>query len=363
MIRVIDLFAGCGGFSTGFIKAGGYEIVTAVEYDKQIAKSYKHNHADTQVIADDIKNVDNDEVFSRHCADIIIGGPPCQGFSMAGARIRKNAFLDDPRNYLFKHYFNIVKIVEPQVFVMENVKGISTLQKGAILNEIIRMFEDPDNFQDGAYEVQYRVLKAREFGIPQDRERMIIVGTKVGVDIDNLFAVTREEISRTIPSYFTDTTVWDAISNLPNPSVDGVVQTSPETEYQKFLADSAKTFNHIASNHKFSILKRMEKVKQGENFTSLGENINSIHSGSYGRLDPSKSAPTITTRFDTPSGGRFTHPYQDRTLTPREAARIQSFPDSFEFIGTKSSVCKQIGNAVPPKLAHFIAVALRSIIK
>ena len=134
MIKVIDLFAGCGGFSCGFEKAG-YNITSAVEFDKSIAKSYEVNHPKTKMIADDIKNVDNNNIFKKDDATIIIGGPPCQGFSMAGARIRKG-FIDDPRNYLFKHYFNVVKIVRPKIFIIENVKGILTMKNGQVFNEI-----------------------------------------------------------------------------------------------------------------------------------------------------------------------------------------------------------------------------------
>jgi len=117
--RVIDLFAGCGGFSNGFEKAG-FEIVSAVEFDKNIALTYQLNHPNTKLYVDDIKNIDNDHLFQENGSEIIIGGPPCQGFSMAGSRIR-NGFIDDPRNYLFKHYFNIVRIVHPKIFVLENV--------------------------------------------------------------------------------------------------------------------------------------------------------------------------------------------------------------------------------------------------
>lgn len=142
--KVIDLFAGCGGFSVGFEQAG-FDIIKAVEFDSQIARTYRHNHSDTVLYVDDIANIDTDEYFTRGESDVIIGGPPCQGFSMAGARIRNNAFLDDPRNYLFKHYVNVVKIVRPKIFILENVKGILTMQKGEIFNEILKTFSDKKN--------------------------------------------------------------------------------------------------------------------------------------------------------------------------------------------------------------------------
>ena len=141
-MNVIDLFSGCGGLSLGFVKAG-YTVKKAVEFYASIAKTYKMNHPEVDVIVDDICNIDQSRVFMTGDADVIIGGPPCQGFSMAGARIR-NGFIDDPRNYLFKHYFNVVKTVKPKAFVMENVKGIMTMQDGKIFEEILRIFSDPD---------------------------------------------------------------------------------------------------------------------------------------------------------------------------------------------------------------------------
>lgn len=363
MIKTIDLFAGCGGFSCGFEKAG-FNIVSAVEFDKNIAKSYELNHKGTKMIADDIKNVDNENVFKKGIADIIIGGPPCQGFSMAGARIR-NGFIDDPRNYLFKHYFNVVKIVRPKIFIIENVKGILTMKGGQIFNEIKKIFEDPNNFEGKPYKIQYKVMKAKEYGIPQNRERTIMIGSLIEFELEKEIIKTREYIKNIDKHFFDDVTVWQAISNLPEPTEDGKINIERiENEYQRFLSSkSKKTYNHVVTKHSTVAIKRMEKIGINENFTVLDEKINTVHSGSYGRLDPNSIAPTITTRFDTPSGGRFIHPYRDRTITPREAARIQSFPDDFEFVGTKSCICKQIGNAVPPKLSYFLGIMIRRILE
>lgn len=361
-INTIDLFAGCGGFSCGFEKAG-YNIISAVEYDKNIAKSYENNHKNVNVIADDIKNVDNNETFKLGSADIIIGGPPCQGFSMAGARNR-NGFMDDPRNYLFKHYFNVVKIVRPKIFILENVKGILTLKKGEIFKEIKRIFEDPNNFDGRPYKIQYKVVKAKEYGIPQNRERVIIVGSLIDFKLEDEIEKTKKEILKDNPTFFDSVTVWAAISNLPSPTEDGSVEVIKfESDYQNFLKSNNKIVqNHYKTKHNKKAIERMEKIKINENYTSLNEDIKSIHSGSYGRLVPNGIAPTVTTRFDTPSGGRFIHPFENRTLTAREAARIQSFPDDFKFYGTKSCVCTQIGNAVPPKLAYFFAILIRMVL-
>lgn len=365
-MKVIDLFAGCGGLSTGFLQEG-FEIYKAVEFDRTIASTYIKNHPNTPVLIDDIKNIDISYEFKNSDADVIIGGPPCQGFSMAGARIR-NGFIDDPRNYLFKHYYNIVKSVKPKVFIIENVKGIATMQGGEIFEEILNLFRDETNFDGDKYNVYYKVVKATDFGIPQTRERMIIVGVlNKSISIENEFEKAKDILSKRYPSYFDKVTVWDAIADLTenNPTqLCEMTCTLPISQYQKYLeSDKHITYNHVATNHSQKAIERMTKINNGENFTKLNEEIKSVHSGSYGRLQKEGYAPTITTRFDTPSGGKFIHPEHDRTLTPREAARIQSFPDDYIFCGTKSSICKQIGNAVPPKISRFLAVLVKEILR
>ena len=363
-MNVIDLFSGCGGLSLGFIK-DGYVVKKAVEFDAGIANTYKKNHPEVDVIVDDIRIIDQSGVFKEGDADVIIGGPPCQGFSMAGARIR-TGFIDDPRNYLFKHYFNVVKTVKPKAFVMENVKGIMTMQDGKIFEEILRIFSDAEMLDGQPYKINYKVVKATDFGVPQKRERMIIVGTQVSdFDFDELWEETKQDLLMDYPHYFDVVTVEDAIGNLGATTIDGNIDNpAPTTEYQKYLSSAGvELSNHTKTNHSRVAIDRMSRVANGENFTALEEKINSVHSGSYGRLCWDEQAPTITTRFDTPAGGRFIHPVEDRTLSPREAARIQSFPDDFIFYRNKTSICKQIGNAVPPKVSYFLARLINKIIE
>lgn len=362
-MKVIDLFAGCGGLSLGFIQ-NGFEITRAVEFDSEIAKTYSKNHPQTEMIVDDIGNIDNDKYFSEGEADIVIGGCPCQGFSTAGARIRKG-FVEDPRNYLFKHFLNIVKTVKPKMFIMENVKGMMTMQKGEIFQEIITALSDKEIMDGEQYYVYFKVLKGIDLGIPQKRERLFIIGIKdKDIDFESMLKATKQKIVENNDGFFNKVSIKDAISNMPTVSHNGIVDNpSPNTDYEKYLVSAKPTItNHIKTNHSKKAIERMRQVGNGENFTSLSEKINSVHSGAYGRLCWDEVAPTITTRFDTPAGGRFIHPTEDRTLTPREAARIQSFPDSFIFVGNKTSVCKQIGNAVPPKMsfywANFAQIAL-----
>lgn len=361
-MKVIDLFAGCGGLSLGFRQAG-YSIEAAVEIDPVIADTYMRNHPTVEVMVADMKQIDRTGAFGYRDADVIIGGPPCQGFSMAGARIRRG-FIDDPRNYLFKHYFNIVKAVKPAAFVMENVKGIASMQGGKIFSEIIRLFQDGSMLDGEPYYVYPCVVRAVEFGIPQKRERMILIGYRDGrLDMDSLWNRTKAQIESEEPSFFAKVNIYDAIGNLPGTTADGkIANPRPQTDYQRYLSSSREQItNHTRSRHSKLAVERMKRISNGQNYTALDEKINSVHSGAYGRLCWEEQAPTITTRFDTPAGGRFIHPDENRTLTPREAARIQSFSDDYVFYGDKRSISRQIGNAVPPKISYFLARLLQNM--
>ncbi|WP_302555129.1 DNA cytosine methyltransferase [Leyella stercorea] len=358
-MNVVDIFSGVGGLSVGFEKAG-FNVVLANEIDEQIAQSYKRNHIHTIMVNEDIRSfVDHfDESISKategldtcckeklyqelHNVNVVIGGPPCQGFSMAGSRIRKTSeFIDDPRNFLFRYYFKIIQKFEPQYFVFENVVGILSSKNGEILETIKSIFEDESNFKNGRYYLHIKVFKAEEYGVPQQRRRVIILGTKFDFDLDGELKLMRESLPTELQSVFNRReTIRDAIFDLKDIATDG----------------SSSVPNHVSSKHNGIALRRMKQIKANENWQSLDEEIHSVHSGAYGRMDWDKPSMTITTRFDTPAGGRFTHPELDRTLTAREAARIQTFPDDFIFSGSKTSICKQIGNAVPPRLAEFLA--------
>lgn len=362
-MNVIDLFAGVGGFSNGFRKAG-YNIVLANEIDKSISESYSKNHPETKMINDDIKNILPEVKNLKEKIDVIIGGPPCQGFSMAGARIRTNKgsdFLDDPRNYLFRHYFAMVQEVEPQFFVMENVPGMLSMQDGKIIEEIERLFSDKDNFEHGAYHLYKQILNAHDYGVPQERHRLIIFGSKKELDFPKLFSDVKEEMIEN--GEIVMHTIGDAISDLNwlesgEGRFEQEYKMMPLTDYQKERRKNCKELhNHMATNHNEKAIERIKELKPGGRRLDLsdGKNIKSVHSGAYGRMRWDESSKTIITRFDTPSSGVYIHPERNRTLTPREAARIQSFDDDFIFYGNKSSVIKQIGNAVPPLLSYYLA--------
>ena len=368
-MNVIDLFAGVGGLSTGFRKAG-FKIVFANEIDKSIATSYEKNHPETLMIKDDIKNILPKLDTINKKVDVIIGGPPCQGFSMAGARIREtksSELLDDPRNYLFRNYFQIVQKVEPNFFVMENVPGMLSMKDGKIIEEIERLFTDSKNFKNGKYYIYKKILNAYDYGVPQERHRLIIMGSKYNVDYETIFEKVRKKMISN--GEIVMHTIFDAISDLNflssgEGTFEQEYRNPPLTEYQEQRRkNSTKLFNHVATNHSKIALDRISRLTQGGRRLDLaeGNKIKSVHSGAYGRMRWDEPAKTIITRFDTPSSGVYIHPEQNRTLTPREAARIQSFDDDYVFYGNKSSIIKQIGNAVPPLLAFYLANVILEI--
>lgn len=343
--KVIDLFAGVGGLSLGF-KMAGFDIVLANEFDESIAKSYKYNHPKTEVIVEDITKISHKDVFTnfKEKIEVVIGGPPCQGFSQKGQR----KSINDDRNYLFKQFVEVVKYVQPKYFVMENVPNLLTAEGGYFKEEIITLFESL------GYKLSTGILNAADYGVPQNRRRAIIIG-KLG-----LTAVPKpEKLNNKV-------TIWDAISDLSYlESGEGLecdtYKLSAESDYQRQMREgSDKLFNHKATKHSDLALERLKMIppNSGREVLPKEHLTKSIYSGTWSRMIKEDQSVTITTRFDTPSSGKFTHPYLHRAITVREAARIQSFPDTFRFLGTKGSQMKQVGNAVPPLLAKEIALTI-----
>ena len=329
----IDLFAGCGGLSQGFIKAG-FDCVSAVEIDEEISISLQKNHRSTKVFQEDIKNINsNDLLNNKKEIDLVIGGPPCQGFSMAGKRIRDNGqFLDDPRNQLFREFCRIVSDLKPKVFLMENVPGILSINDGQTKLTILRIFSEL------GYRTSVKVLKAEEYGVPQYRRRAIFIGTKLQIDSEKFYPKITHgpELEKFI-------TIEDAIFDLPFiESGEGQFEMQydkkAKTDYQiNRRSKNINLFNHISTNHDKRIIDILKLVKEGKGLKDLEKKYQtkSVHSGAYGRMDRKRPAYTITTRFDTPPVGRVTHPKLNRSITPREAARIQSFDDDFIFMEIK----------------------------
>lgn len=348
--RVIDLFAGVGGLSLGFEKKG-FDVVLANEYDASIAASYIANHKNTKMIVGDITSLDLEDTFGKLSGtiDVVIGGPPCQGFSQKGQR----KTIHDERNFLFKYYVSVVELVNPKYFVMENVPNLLTAEGGYFRHEIEELFNKL------GYSLEYGVLNASDYGVPQNRRRAVIIG-KLNGDAPKLPVPKRNDV-----------TIWDAISDLAylesgEGSEEQEYKYPAESDYEKMLRkDSSKLFNHRATKHSPLALERLALIPPNAGREVLPEEhlTKSIYSGTWTRMKKDEISVTITTRFDTPSSGKFTHPFLNRAITVREAARIQSFPDNFHFVGNKGSQMKQVGNAVPPLLAAAIAEVIMNDIK
>ena len=292
---------------------------------------------------------------------------------------------EDERNLLFLEFVRAVKEFKPKCFLIENVMGMTAEKVAIKANERSVVDSMTEYFSELGYKIAFKSFKAEEHGVPQMRRRVIVIGTNIESKFDDLKYLrignlekrflSKEDMNKIKDiqhTLFDDTlntglkyptTVWEAISDLPQIKngcgQDEMDYTSePMNNYQRLMREhSTKVNNHVSTPHSKDVLKRMELLKQGENFKNLPEELRtkSVHSGAYGRLDADYITPTITTRFDTPSTGRVIHPYLNRTLTVREAARLQSFPDHFKFVGTRTSQGKQVGNAVPPLVAKSIA--------
>ncbi len=276
--------------------------------------------------------------------NMIIGGPPCQGFSNKG----KNLGLKDPRNFLFLEYIEIVKALKPEIFIIENVKNLISCAKGYFLEEI------KERLNALGYQLSYQILNAKDYGVPQNRERAFIVGaSRFSFDFNLL------EPSQSV-------NVQDAISDLAYLcSNEGAFESdylNPiQSNYQALMRkDSPKLYNHQATNHSQAALEKLKLINKEQGKECLPKNLHGKQQfkSTWGRLNWNKISPTIDTRFDTPSNGTNSHPELHRSITPREAARIQSFSDNYIFYGNKTSVCKQIGNAVPPLLALALGKAI-----
>lgn len=345
--NVLDLFSGAGGFSAGLDKNKNIKTVLAVDFDKYATETFQKNFKDAYVITGDLtdSNVKNEiiRVAKERNVNMIVGGPPCQGFSLKG----KNLGFDDPRNFLFLEYFALVKAIKPEVFVIENVKNLLNSEAGYFKDQII------EKFSSLGYIINYGVLNAKNFGVPESRERAIIIGS-----------LTR---SIDLPTgNGSSVTVRDAISDLAYlESGEGEFEceyrSNSQSDYQKKLRGK-KLYNHIATNHSKVALEKLAMIPPEGDKSSLPKELHGKQkfATTWSRLQWDTYSPTIDTRFDTPSNGRNSHPFLNRSITPREAARIQSFDDDFIFYGPKSSVCKQIGNAVPPLLAKAIGDAISS---
>jgi DNA (cytosine-5)-methyltransferase 1 len=355
----IDLFAGAGGLSLGFEQAG-FDIRLAVEIDKHAASSYQKNRQDQDLImhSDDISKLSTNKILKllgikKGELDIVIGGPPCQGFSTSNTMTRN---LDNPKNYMVFIYYKYVMKLKPKWFVMENVAGLETFNKGSFKEELIRKFSRL------GYQVRCGVLNASNFGVPQSRNRIFIIGNNVGNPMTFFDSLLETKLEKPV-------TVMDAISDLPVIRNGNLVDKKPYRKkntlspYQGLMRANANGIvsNNLTTRHSDLATARFKEIKRGENLVSLAErrpdlvtnysNLDNCHSWIYLRLPGNKpSVAVINYRKN-----MLIHPTQNRGLSVREAARLQSFPDNYVFHGTLGSQQQQVANSVPPLFAHEIA--------
>jgi len=340
--KIIDLFCGCGGLSLGFEKAG-FEVSMAIDFWKDAIVTYNANRADKVAICDDIKNITNEQLNELSAGGEIvgiIGGPPCQGYSTVGTRD-----INDPRNHLYLQYCRIVEQVKPEFFVLENVKGLTTLSDGMFKDDII------NRFGSLGYTVNYKIINASHYGVPQNRERVFFVGLK-----DKKFSFPQGDETNII-------SCKDALSDLPTldekNGLDDIHQysTEPQNDYQKMMrVNSNEIHNHQITVHSEQTKTIISMIPDGGRIKDLPQEYWDVrkYNKAFERMSSNRPSNTVDT------GHRnYFHYSENRIPTARENARLQSFPDDFLIIGTKTSQYKQIGNAVPPLLAYAIAKAIK----
>ncbi|MCX6320113.1 MAG: DNA cytosine methyltransferase [Bacteroidetes bacterium] len=364
--KAISLFAGAGGCSLGF-KQAGYDIIYATDFDKAAIETYKTNFPETKAECKDINDIDfvsllKELKIKQGEVDVLIGGPPCQGFSTAGPR-----FWDDPRNHLLKQYVRALEIIQPKWFLMENVEGLLTSNNGEYVSETVKAFIKL------GYSVRLEKVYSHEYGVPQRRKRVIIIGNRIGVDF--LFP---EPTTHSHGRIFrkSEITIEHALTGLPKASEENV-SLKYESNFSGKWADSLKSKNSFVTDHFIQKLddiqlERITKLKQGQTMKDLPEHLQhpSFKKRAARRVmdgTPSEKrggAPSglKRLRLDEPSltitGAavrEFIHPMENRCLTIRECARIQTFPDDFIFCGSNGDKIQQIGNAIPPLLAKTFA--------
>ncbi|MBN1800917.1 MAG: DNA cytosine methyltransferase [Candidatus Lokiarchaeota archaeon] len=353
-VEIIDLFSGAGGLSLGF-KLEGFKILLSVEKEKIFHETYNLNNPDCICLNEDITNLDVKQTCLKYLPNSrvtgIIGGPPCQGYSSVGNRNR-----NDPRNTLVYYFIKWVETIKPWFFVMENVPGILTMDKGRVVQKIKQLYNDI------GYECQMRLLKASDYGIPQVRKRVFFIGFKEKMSIPLYFRKERSNIF-TVRDALSDILEIKPITGRSNGLITFNYDRPPQTPYQQYLRkNSVELRDHHAPNHGKNVKERISFIKPGENHQDLPKNykLNSGYSNIYGRLHLNRPADTITANCGCVSApGRFIHPTQNRAISVREAARLQSFPDTYSFKGGLNQKYKQIGNAVPPLLAKRVAKTIK----
>lgn len=362
-IKVIDLFAGVGGLSYGFANDEAFEIIAANEILPNMAKAYQLNHPSVNVYNKDIKDfgiadLEKDFGIKSGEIDLIIGGPPCQAYSTVGKRL-----ANDPRGQLFQEYYRVLKEISPKAFIFENVKGLLSIRKGKLMQTILELFKSL------GFKIKYKVLNAADYGTPQIRERVIIVGIKTEKEFE--FPKPTHYNPRENQLVFNENlkpyvSVAEAIGDLPfikSGEESFEYFCEPQNDYQRLMREKSSEIlkDHNAPNNNKNLVKLMELLPDGGSPLNLPEELRpkSGFANTYCRLWWNRPSTTITRNLSTPSSSRCIHPKAPRPLTTREGARLQGFPDDYQFFGSRSDKNLQIGNAVPT----FVSCALKESIK
>jgi len=353
----MDIFAGAGGLSLGFKKAG-FQCVQAVESNCHTAATYRHNYPEVDILEEDIRNLNPLTCLQRlglrpRDVTVLIGGPPCQGFSESNRRTRT---LANPKNHLYKEFLRFLEVIQPAWFILENVSGLRTLSRGAILQSIV------EECRALGYEVKWEELNAVDYGVPQSRRRIFIIGNRLSLPIR--FPGPTHGLG-----YKPYVTVRKAISNLPRLENGASIDYLPYgkndchlTEYQRTMRLSTNGTDHVQGNlvsrNSEKIIQRYEHIDPGQNWKAIPPELldnyrdpSRCHTGIYYRLEWDKPSKVI---------GNFRknmliHPEQHRGLSVREAARLQSFPDNHIFLGSIGFQQQQVADAVPPLLGEMVA--------
>ena len=380
---VADIFAGCGGLSHGFLQSGGFDVVLGTDIDAVALNTFSHNSeklgSSPVLVSGDIRELDPSDLGNRLSPhgldhegelDVLVGGPPCEGFSQnrrheivteVGERkfVRNPLDSADPRNDLFRYFLHFGLLMRPRVILIENVPQMVTAHRGATVNEIQR------TLGQAGYDVSWRVLNASHFGVPQARKRAFVVATRSDVRPFEWPAQTHGDPKDQNSGLLPFVTVRDAIADLPEATDrelgrrDVSNYHAASSEYSKIMQSSVATpMNHVRRVPGSRVLARLRAMRPGMISADLPEHLRtkSAYYNSYGRLAWTQPAKTITKSCNYLGSGCFGHPELDRGITMREAARLQSFDDDFDFLSkSEPHVAKMVGSAVPPLLASVLA--------
>ena len=367
MIEVVDLFSGAGGLTFGFqntiknnkfVYRNDFNIRFANEFNHDAAEAFRQNYPRVTMIEEDIANIDEHFLKSKGISskrvDLVIGGPPCQSFSTVGKR------QYDKRAKMYREYRRILSFIQPKMFVFENVYGLLTMknkQNGPIIRNVKESFNDLSSFGDvSGYDVFTKLINAKDFGVPQNRERVFLIGIRKDLKIKFEWTFPEETTLNN------EISLRDAISDLPilgNNEQKNNYICEPRTEYQALLkGNQTELLNHVSRNHGERLQKIMRALGEGQGKNDINRMVEdgildkdlyltSGYNNTYGRLWWDRPSTTITNNLSTPSSLRCIHPEQNRALTAREGARIQSFQDNTKFECGMQAINKQIGNDVP----------------